>query len=150
MRKRELESEQRLEYAGKTKAKVIRDKERDISEKIALGQAQPTLQSNEALFDQRLFNQSAGLQSGFGDDDEYNVYSKPLFQDRTAANIYNNLQNERPDEEDQTENVKVEKMLTKEPNRGFEGALQQKQGRNKPVEFEKNVNFIFIILLFLE
>jgi SNW domain-containing protein 1 len=42
MRKRELESEQRLEYAGKTKAKVVRDKERDISEKIALGQAQPT------------------------------------------------------------------------------------------------------------
>jgi hypothetical protein len=33
------------------------------------------------------------------------------------------LHNERPDEEDQTENVKVEKMLTKEPNRGFEGAL---------------------------
>lgn len=79
MRKRELESEQRMEYAGKTKAKVIRDKERDISEKIALGQAQPSQQSNEALFDQRLFNQSAGLQSGFGDDDEYNVYSKPLF-----------------------------------------------------------------------
>jgi hypothetical protein len=37
MRKRELESEQRMEYAGKTKAKIMRDKDRDISEKIALG-----------------------------------------------------------------------------------------------------------------
>jgi len=39
MRKRELESEQRLEYAGKNKAKAVRDRERDISEKIALGMA---------------------------------------------------------------------------------------------------------------
>lgn len=64
------------------------------------------------------------MQSGFGDDDEYNVYSKPLFQDRTAANIYNNLQNERPDEEEEQDTGKVEKLLRKEPNRGFEGALQ--------------------------
>ena len=39
MRKRELEAEQRLEAAGKNKAKQVRDKERDVSEKIALGQA---------------------------------------------------------------------------------------------------------------
>lgn len=39
MRKRELESEQRLEYAGKNKAKAVRDKDRDVSEKIALGMA---------------------------------------------------------------------------------------------------------------
>ena len=39
MRKRELESEQRLEYAGKNKAKAVRDRERDVSEKIALGMA---------------------------------------------------------------------------------------------------------------
>lgn len=79
MRKRELESEQRLEYAGKNKAKAVRDKERDVSEKIALGQAQASKQTNEALFDQRLFNQNSGLNSGFGDDDDYNLYSKPLF-----------------------------------------------------------------------
>lgn len=102
MRKRELESEQRLEYAGKNKAKAVRDRERDISEKIALGMAQPSKLTNEALFDQRLFNQSAGMTSGFGDDDEYNVYSKPLFQDRTASNIYNNIKNV-PDEEEDNE-----------------------------------------------
>jgi SNW domain-containing protein 1 len=43
-----------MEVAGKKKSKTTRDEERDISEKIALGQAQPT--SREAMFDQRLFN----------------------------------------------------------------------------------------------
>ena len=42
------------------------------------------------------------MSTGFGDDDEYNVYSKPLFQDRTASNIYNNIKNV-PDEEDDNE-----------------------------------------------
>lgn len=81
----------RLAASGKS-----RDAERDISEKIALGRAQPTY-SQEAMYDQRLFNQSKvpiicktsshsaersapqGLDSGFGADDDYNVYSKPLF-----------------------------------------------------------------------
>ena len=40
------------------------------------------------MFDQRLFNQTAGLGHGFGDDDGYNLYDKPLFTDRTAASIY--------------------------------------------------------------
>ena len=43
-----------MEVAGKKKTKDARDDERDISEKIALGQAQPT--SKDAMFDQRLFN----------------------------------------------------------------------------------------------
>lgn len=136
MRKRELEAEQRLEYAGKNKAKAVRDKERDISEKIALGQAQPTKQTNEALFDQRLFNQNAGVSGGFGDDDDYNVYSKPLFQDRTAANIYNNIKNVPDEDEEPTENINKK-------GQGFEGAMQTKSGRNRPVEFEKQDDDIF-------
>ena len=48
-RKREIERDRRLEVAGKKKTKTARDEERDISEKIALGQAQPT--SREAMFD---------------------------------------------------------------------------------------------------
>ena len=43
-----------MEVAGKKKSKGLRDEDRDISEKIALGQAQPT--SRDAMFDQRLFN----------------------------------------------------------------------------------------------
>lgn len=48
-RKREIERDRRMEVAGKKKSKTTRDEERDVSEKIALGQAQPT--SREAMFD---------------------------------------------------------------------------------------------------
>lgn len=41
------------------------------------------------MFDQRLFNQTSGLEAGFGDEDDYVVYDKPLFADWTAASIYN-------------------------------------------------------------
>lgn len=85
-----------MERAGLKKSKTERDGERDISEKIALGQAQPT--SREAMFDQRLFNQTAGLGSGFGGEEDYNLYDKPLFTDRTAASIYKNIK--KPDHDD--------------------------------------------------
>ena len=47
--KREIERDRRMEVAGKKKTKNQRDEDRDISEKIALGQAQPT--SRDAMFD---------------------------------------------------------------------------------------------------
>lgn len=46
------------------------------------------------MFDQRLFNQTSGLGAGFGDDEDYNLYDKPLFADRTAASIYKNINRE--------------------------------------------------------
>ena len=48
-----------MERAGVKKTKDTRDQDRDVSEKIALGQAQPN--TKEAMFDQRLFNQTAGI-----------------------------------------------------------------------------------------
>eukprot|EP00930_Biecheleria_cincta_P058787 TRINITY_DN44589_c0_g1_i1.p1 TRINITY_DN44589_c0_g1~~TRINITY_DN44589_c0_g1_i1.p1 ORF type:complete len:548 (-),score=125.41 TRINITY_DN44589_c0_g1_i1:120-1763(-) len=87
-RQREIERDQRLELAGK-KNKRGRDEDRDLSERIALGQAaQPT--SQEAQFDARLFNQSAGMDSGYhgGSDERCAVYDKPLFADRSQAGIY--------------------------------------------------------------
>lgn len=38
-RKREIERDRRMEVAGKKNSKSMRDEERDVSEKIALGQA---------------------------------------------------------------------------------------------------------------
>lgn len=58
--KREIDRQMRLEAAGSKKAKQVRDLERDISERVALGQAQPS-QSKEVLFDSRLYNQTSGL-----------------------------------------------------------------------------------------
>merc|ERR1719310_351460 len=87
-RQREIERDQRLELAGKKKARG-RDEDRDISERIALGQvSQPT--SQEAQYDARLFNQSAGMDSGYhgGSDEKCALYDKPLFADRSQAGIY--------------------------------------------------------------
>eukprot|EP00403_Amphidinium_massartii_P030838 CAMPEP_0178398782 /NCGR_PEP_ID=MMETSP0689_2-20121128/14947_1 /TAXON_ID=160604 /ORGANISM="Amphidinium massartii, Strain CS-259" /LENGTH=513 /DNA_ID=CAMNT_0020019549 /DNA_START=91 /DNA_END=1632 /DNA_ORIENTATION=- len=88
-RSREIERDQRLELAGKKGKKRGRGEDRDISERIALGQAaQPT--AHEAKFDARLFNQSAGMDSGFhgGDDGKNIAYDRPLFADRSHSGIY--------------------------------------------------------------
>jgi len=87
-RQREIERDQRLELAGKKNVKG-RDEDRDISERIALGQvSQPT--SQEAQYDARLFNQTAGMDSGYhgGADEKCDLYDKPLFADRSEAGIY--------------------------------------------------------------
>ena len=111
-RKRERERDRRLEAAGK-KTKLSRDRDRDVSEKIALGlKAAPGGggETNELKYDERLFNQSQGLNSGFERDDAYNIYDKPLFRGSSNQQIY------RP---------KVSKD-------------EDKSTRSGPVEFEKD------------
>ena len=53
------------------RSKLERNRERDISEQIALGLPARAAQgtSGDAIFDSRLFNQSKGLSSGFNDDE---------------------------------------------------------------------------------
>ena len=46
---------------GVKKSRLTRDRDRDISEKIALGQA-AVKPSGEGMYDQRLFNQDSGMQ----------------------------------------------------------------------------------------
>ncbi|KAF9203510.1 mRNA splicing protein [Haplosporangium sp. Z 27] len=87
-RQQEREKDLRMSRMGaEQKAKVMaRSEGRDISEKIALGLAKPT-QSKDSLYDSRLFNQSAGLDSGFKDDEAYSVYDKPMFT-HTRSSVY--------------------------------------------------------------
>lgn len=59
------------------RSKLQKERERDITEQIALGLPRKTMMSGEGQFDQRLFNGSKGMDSGFLDDDSYNVYDKP-------------------------------------------------------------------------
>ncbi|EAR83377.1 SKIP/SNW domain protein (macronuclear) [Tetrahymena thermophila SB210] len=140
--KRELERQLRLENAGNKKAKQVRDQERDISEKVALGQAQPT-QSKEVMFDQRLFNQNSGLDAGFGSDDENKLYDKPLFADRSNANIYrNNNEINLDDDEDDDKPADITRVV-KAPARTFDGANKAAGNRSRPVEFEKEQNDYF-------
>ena len=99
---------------------------RDITEKIALGQAQPT--SKESLYDQRLFNQTSGVDSGFQAEDDYALYDKPLFADRTAANIYNVKEVQDDDEVDE-----AGKVISSSKSGGH-----KRSAYDRPVQFEKN------------
>ncbi|TKR80939.1 hypothetical protein L596_014908 [Steinernema carpocapsae] len=68
--------------------RMRREKERDISEKIALGLPDNKTRTGETQFDQRLFNQSKGLDSG-GIDDERSIYDQPWrAQDNIQQHIY--------------------------------------------------------------
>lgn len=69
--------------------KMKRDRDRDISEKIALGLPGVRNTSSETQFDSRLFNQESGLDSGGIDDETYAVYSKAWRpQDNVQQAIY--------------------------------------------------------------
>ena len=72
-----------MKKVGAQKKKEIKKQERDISEKVALGQAQPTNQ--DLMYDQRLFDNAGGLEAGNSDSEEDNLYDKPLFADRSAV-----------------------------------------------------------------
>ncbi|KAG2661720.1 hypothetical protein PVAP13_1KG265085 [Panicum virgatum] len=92
-RRRERERERRLEAkdaAMGKKSKITRDRDRDISEKIALGMASTGgSKGGEVMYDQRLFNQDKGMDSGFATDDQYNIYSKGLFTAQsTMSTLY--------------------------------------------------------------
>eukprot|EP00916_Digyalum_oweni_P001896 GHVL01003656.1.p1 GENE.GHVL01003656.1~~GHVL01003656.1.p1 ORF type:complete len:440 (+),score=93.45 GHVL01003656.1:619-1938(+) len=129
-RKREIERDRRLEVAGK-KNKRDRNAERDISEKIALGMAQPT--SQEMLHDARLFNQDAGFDSGFnaGDDERYNLYDKPLFADRSNAGTYKH------------DAKRMEQSLGVVGRVPGSSEVASKGVRTVPVEFERDTADVF-------
>lgn len=119
-----------------------RDEGRDISEKIALGMMKGTAKlTGESMYDSRLFNQSSGMDSGFGGEDEYNTYSKPLFDRGEGNSVY------RPKKDDGDIYGDVETQMKKltdtsrfKPDKGFRGAEgggNSAGPRDAPVQFEK-------------
>ena len=141
-RKRERERERRIENRDGKRSRMTRDAERDVSERIALGQAVPN--STEVLYDQRLFNQTSGVASGFTDgDDSYNIYDKALFRGGAAADAIYRPTRTKEDEwadEDAVADKVAKASRFKPGDRGFEGAGEGDQpagGRSGPVEFEQ-------------
>ncbi|KAL8143122.1 hypothetical protein V2J09_016154 [Rumex salicifolius] len=63
------------------KSKTRRDRDRDVSEKVALGM----VGRGEVMYDQRLFN---GMDSGFAADDQYNLYDKGEQKREDAATLF--------------------------------------------------------------
>ncbi|KNA17142.1 hypothetical protein SOVF_082890 [Spinacia oleracea] len=142
-RRRERERERRLEAkdaaVGK-KSKITRDRDRDISEKVALGMASVGAGRGEVMYDQRLFNQEKGMESGFAADDQYNVYDKGLF---TAQATLSTLYQPKKDVDGEMyggADEQLEKIRNTErfkPDKGFTGAAEKSGKRERPVEFEK-------------
>lgn len=143
-RRRERERERRLEAkdaAMGKKSKITRDRDRDISEKVALGMASAGAgRGGEVMYDQRLFNQEKGMDSGFATDDQYNVYDKGLFTAQpTLSTLYRPKKDADSDmyggADEQLE--KIMKTDRFKPDKAFVGTSERTGPRDRPVEFEK-------------
>ncbi|PWW79272.1 hypothetical protein C7212DRAFT_349230 [Tuber magnatum] len=143
-RRQEEERQQRMKNMGSERKMqmLAREQGRDIGEKIALGLAKPT-QSQETMWDSRLFNQSSafGAGSGFNEDQPYD---KPLFAAQEAANsIYRPKVSVDDDDEDaaRSEMDRIKRSSRFEvlgkAQQGFKGAADA-EARDGPVQFEKD------------
>ncbi|TRM59307.1 pre-mRNA-processing protein 45 [Schizophyllum amplum] len=158
-KRQEREREMRMNNMGtEQRAKMMaRQQNRDISEKVALGIAKPTL-SKESMLDSRLFNQES-LPGSFGDEENYSLYDRPLFHGSTAAAaIYKargNIGGENDDQFGGGTEEGIGKALEADrfglgPTRvGFEGASEQ-EIREGPVQFEKDTGDVFGVNQFLD
>ncbi|KFD70647.1 hypothetical protein M514_11260 [Trichuris suis] len=123
--------------APEKQAKLRRDIDRDISEKIALGLPDAKVRSNETQFDHRLFNQSKGLDAGAAFDDEiYSAYDKPWRPTETLSqSIYRPSKNL----DDDIYGSDLDKIISTNrfvPDKGFAGASEA-EARTGPVQFER-------------
>ena len=92
------------------------------------------------MVDARLFNQVTGLETGFNDEEDYDLYDKPLFVDRTNASIYKNIKaGSSIDDEGGNDITESKKLMEKIYKRGnmFEGADISNATGGKPIEFER-------------
>ncbi|GAA5930925.1 hypothetical protein JCM10213_003946 [Rhodosporidiobolus nylandii] len=157
-RRKEREREMRMSNMGtEQRAKMLaKATGRDISEKIALGLAKPTM-SKDSMFDSRLFNREQ-YSASFGEDDSYNLYDKPLFSGSSAAAaIYKPRGKNVDDEGYEVNEEEVSKAMRNDrfglgqagKGRGFEGA-DTSEIREGPVAFERDTADPFGVDAFLE
>lgn len=118
------------------RTKFDRQRERDISEQIALGMARPNTQDND-VHDQRLYNQSQGLGAGFGDEDDYAVYDKAWKSQASFSVSYRpTLDTSAGDRQEAASDA------LKESREADDGNLA-------PIQFEKDVEDVFNVESFL-
>jgi SNW domain-containing protein 1 len=138
---------------------MSRELNRDISEKVALGLAKPTL-STESMVDSRLFNQTSGFNVGFNEDQAYDA---PLFvAQNTISSIYRPRTNVDDDDDEGSKGTEYERIqksqrfeILGKADKGFKGTADAEvniainsptgaltfsigQARDGPVQFEKD------------
>ncbi|CAN6202074.1 unnamed protein product [Urochloa humidicola] len=141
---REERRREAVASSGKKQSRVARDRDRDVGERIALGMASTGGAAGEVGYDERLFNQDAGVGSGFAADDVYSVYSGRLFAARpaTTSALYGPSRHAGDSgvhgdaDDDEEEIVRIARTERFKPDRGFSGAAERPVGkRGRPVEF---------------
>ncbi|CAD6337217.1 unnamed protein product [Miscanthus lutarioriparius] len=96
----------------------------------------------EVAYDERLFNQDSGMDSGFAADDQYNVYSGRLFSVQPAAlsMLYSPNKHGDSDIYGGADEQHIEKRTRTDrfrPDKVFSGAPERPVGkRDRPVEFD--------------
>lgn len=116
--------------------RIRRDKERDVSEKIALGLPDTRTRNGETQYDQRLFNQTSGLDSGGINDETYVIYDKPWRpQDSIQQHIYRPSKNVDSGiyGEDLDKIINTNRFVA---DKGFQGT-EGNAPRSGPVQFER-------------
>jgi SNW domain-containing protein 1 len=158
-KRREREREMRMSNMGQEQRakQLARQQNRDISEKVALGLAKPTL-SKESMLDSRLFNQES-LSGTFADDESYNLYDRPLFHGSSAAAAIYKARGNISEGNDESFGGGTEEGIGKtlqsdrfglgQARFGFEGANEQ-EVREGPVQFEKDSSDVFGLDQFLD
>jgi SNW domain-containing protein 1 len=158
-KRREREREMRMSNMGtEQRAKqMARQQNRDISEKVALGLAKPTL-SKESMLDSRLFNQES-LSGNFADEESYNLYDRPLFHGSTAAAAIYKARGNIPEGNEESFGGGTDEGIGKaldndrfglgQARVGFEGSTEQ-EVREGPVQFEKDTGDVFGLDQFLD
>merc|ERR1712142_1089089 len=139
--------------APERRSKLEKERDRDISEQIALGMPAKTTTSGEGMFDARLFNQSKGMDSGFNDDENYGVYDQPWRKEGNLANnIYRpskNIDAEMYGGQEDLEALRSSKRFV--PDKEFSGTSGAGgSGRTGPVQFQKEAEDPFGLDAFLD
>ncbi|XP_061173930.1 SNW domain-containing protein 1-like [Saccostrea echinata] len=151
-RQKERQRDRNLARAAPDRrSRIQRERERDISEKIALNIPDSRAGgSGDVQFDQRLFNQSKGMDSGYGDEEAYNVYDQPWRKDHSqiANSIYRPSKNVDKEMygDDLDTLMKSNRFV---PDRGFAGTDRNAR-REGPVQFEQDEEDPFGLGQFLE
>lgn len=158
-KRREREREMRMNNMGtEQRAKMLaRQQNRDISEKIALGLAKPTM-SKESMLDSRLFNQES-FSASFADDESYGLYDRPLFHGSSAAAAIYKARGNITEGNEESYGGGTEEGIGRaldndrfglgQAKVGFEGAADQ-EVREGPVQFEKDTSDVFGVDKFLD
>ncbi|XVF63128.1 hypothetical protein PTKIN_Ptkin09bG0064100 [Pterospermum kingtungense] len=130
------EREERLQ-----RQKILEERRRERREREEVGgQRYRHGRGGEVMYDQRLFNQEKGMDSGFATDDQYNIYDKGLFTAQpTLSTLYRPKKDMDSDmyggaDEQLDRIMKTERF---KPDKGFSGTSEKSGPRDRPVEFEK-------------